>query len=229
MSTAGNSLMAVLASLVVLLSVYFWAAVLPRLFRNEPLLPPIPRRAVPWGLFDLIVIVLVAITLESLIAPALCLFGIDFPRDPNVLSARELALLKAGQCVVLPFAVYFLRLRHSATQTDMGMRLGGWGGQLGMGIAAFTMLAVPVYTLSMLLALVLPYRHPVVESLLAQGDIQAFLFAALAVVIVAPLVEEFFFRVLLQGWLENLFGAVRERLQGSLTLWGASSASLRAG
>ena len=44
--------------------------------------------------------------------------------------------------------------------------------------------------------------HPVVELLRGDFSIQTFLLCVLVAVVVAPIVEEFLFRLLLQGWLE---------------------------
>ena len=56
--------------------------------------------------------------------------------------------------------------------------------------------------------------HPVVRLVLAARDNPwVFLAAFLAAVVVAPLVEEFFFRVLLQGWLEASERRHRRRLR----------------
>jgi membrane protease YdiL (CAAX protease family) len=53
-------------------------------------------------------------------------------------------------------------------------------------------------------------EHLVVQALV-QGDRSVLLLCAIAVVIVAPVVEEFLFRVLLQGWLEASERRLRRR------------------
>lgn len=52
----------------------------------------------------------------------------------------------------------------------------------------------------------------VIAKLLSQGDLWILLFCTLSAVVVAPVVEEFLFRVLLQGWLE----AGHRRLEPSM-------------
>lgn len=52
----------------------------------------------------------------------------------------------------------------------------------------------------------------VVGQLIAEGNVWVLLLCALSAVIVAPVAEEFFFRVLLQGWLEALQHRWRRRL-----------------
>jgi membrane protease YdiL (CAAX protease family) len=54
--------------------------------------------------------------------------------------------------------------------------------------------------------------HPVARLLGEQHSLVTLLICALAAVVVAPLIEEFFFRVLLQGWLEAREDQWRARL-----------------
>ena len=51
-----------------------------------------------------------------------------------------------------------------------------------------------------------------VSQLITEGDVWILLLSGLSAVIVAPLIEEFFFRVLLQGWLETVERRWRPRL-----------------
>lgn len=51
-----------------------------------------------------------------------------------------------------------------------------------------------------------------ISRLIAEGDLWVFLLCGLTAAVVAPVVEEFFFRVLLQGWLE----ASQKRLRKSM-------------
>jgi membrane protease YdiL (CAAX protease family) len=56
----------------------------------------------------------------------------------------------------------------------------------------------------------------VVGQLIAQGNVWVLLLCGISAVVVAPITEEFLFRVLLQGWLE----ALRRRLRRQMpTLW----------
>ena len=48
------------------------------------------------------------------------------------------------------------------------------------------------------------YDHPLINELKKEGTLSAYLLAVFCAVLVAPLVEEFFFRVMLQGWLESV-------------------------
>ncbi len=91
-----------------------------------------------------------------------------------------------------------------------------WGGRhvLLMVVLYFALSAVAVAIVSALPAAAAPRPdkaaaanalNPIAQMLLAAHNDPWVMFAAiLAAVVAAPLVEEFFFRVLLQGWLESL-------------------------
>ena len=51
----------------------------------------------------------------------------------------------------------------------------------------------------------IPAEHPVSDIFQSHPNVLTVLATALVAIVVAPLTEEFFFRVVLQGWLESLF------------------------
>lgn len=55
-------------------------------------------------------------------------------------------------------------------------------------------------------------EHPI-ATLIEQGNVWALLVGVLAAAVVAPIAEELFFRVILQGWLEVVEGRWRRRLR----------------
>jgi membrane protease YdiL (CAAX protease family) len=57
-------------------------------------------------------------------------------------------------------------------------------------------------------------RHEVADLLLADSSLGTWLLCALVVVVVAPVVEEFLYRLLLQGWLEAAERRARRRIAG---------------
>jgi membrane protease YdiL (CAAX protease family) len=48
------------------------------------------------------------------------------------------------------------------------------------------------------------YEHPLIDSASESGQFQTYLFGFFAAAIAAPITEEFFFRVILQGWLQSI-------------------------
>jgi membrane protease YdiL (CAAX protease family) len=69
-------------------------------------------------------------------------------------------------------------------------------------LSAFAAIAAPIYGLQVLLSR-LGSNNPIVEVLLREGTPLLYVLTGLSAVAVAPLAEEFFFRMLLQGWLES--------------------------
>jgi len=64
--------------------------------------------------------------------------------------------------------------------------------------------------------------HPVAQLLEKEHSTWVIVVSALMVVLVAPVVEEFMFRVLFQGWLEKIENRYRRRLPGLRVLPGAA-------
>jgi membrane protease YdiL (CAAX protease family) len=93
-------------------------------------------------------------------------------------------------------------------------RSGGWGALLfaskrpGADVAAglLMLLAItpPLLVLAGLLNRLVPYHHPILGYLASQQGPAALLLTLTSAVVVAPIVEEFFFRGVLQGWLERV-------------------------
>ena len=73
-----------------------------------------------------------------------------------------------------------------------------------LGTRWFMMLIVPVIMIQFVLSMWFPSHHPLVEMLRESGDLSFLPVAAFAAVVSAPIFEEIFFRLLLQGWKEKL-------------------------
>ena len=76
-----------------------------------------------------------------------------------------------------------------------------------LGALACGLAIVPLLGCAGLLDRLVPYRHPIIDFLLEHRGPRAIVAVALAAVVVAPVAEEFFFRRVLQGWLEKVWGA----------------------
>jgi membrane protease YdiL (CAAX protease family) len=92
-----------------------------------------------------------------------------------------------------------------------------------LGLIGFVMLAPPVYAIQwILVAFWKKSEHPLIEMFKGTPDMAFFATLIAAAVIVAPLVEETLFRVLLQGFLEKLVsfrGNVLELLFGRFAIF----------
>lgn len=73
-----------------------------------------------------------------------------------------------------------------------------------LGLIAAGMLLPPLFVFQAVLSQLVPYEHPVLDIIRDAGTPWIFAAMAFSTVIVAPLTEEFFFRGLLQGWLQRI-------------------------
>jgi membrane protease YdiL (CAAX protease family) len=87
------------------------------------------------------------------------------------------------------------------------LALGGdwcrWRTDLRLGAIGFLMLAPPVLLIQLALTQFFPSQHPLIELVLAKPEARFLAACGFTAVVVAPLAEEFQFRVLIQGWLQT--------------------------
>ena len=221
--------MLIIGMLVV--SVVFWGNALVRLATGKPLLPVEPRRPVPWGMVDLAFIffaVLFMVVGGQLAAQSL----FDIPQNVDIADAQSQHLAVAlfssslamlASCAV---AVGILMLR-GATGEDLGWQSRRLLDDLRLGTTAFVMLAPPMYLLQFVLTRIWPSEHPIQTLLLEDPDVSIIVGAAFTAVIVAPLTEEIFFRLILQGWLEKFSVLAIKLHSGSYDLGIAGSEQAR--
>jgi membrane protease YdiL (CAAX protease family) len=98
-------------------------------------------------------------------------------------------------------------LRRGASWRALGLSFGDLLAHVRLGAVACALAIVPLLGCAGLLDRLVPYRHPIIDFLLEHRSPLAILAVTLAAVVVAPVAEEFFFRRVLQGWLEKVWGA----------------------
>jgi membrane protease YdiL (CAAX protease family) len=139
----------------------------------------------------------------------------ESPPDARADAVLTMALFSLA--FVLLSALVILA-RTNADLRDLGVDFQKLGSDLKLGVVAFVMLAPPVYAIQWWLSQQFESKHPLVELLRERPS--AWLIAAFAALIAAPVAEEYLFRVLLQGWLEK--AAVYQGPMRGLLLGGAS-------
>jgi membrane protease YdiL (CAAX protease family) len=159
-------------------------------------LPLVPRRhhaEVPWQGSDVLVVVLLSIMVMAGVGGML---GKDPPLDQllaaNLLSTSVAALLAIGWLVV-----------RGATAGDLGFAWGRPVEDLRLALGGLALVLAPLLSLAAVLNTLVPYEHPVVEFLATRRDALAVGLVLTTALVAAPLVEELFFRRILQGWLET--------------------------
>lgn len=199
-----------------------WPYAISRIRAGRPLVEPSEQRQVPWdgaiALFALLIYALITLLLTPLLAamlhraanpglpdpPAEISFA-EALADPTWLTARFQAQ-SVLSLVAMAAVLTYLRLAGRASWADFGLSLNKFGRHLKLGLLAFTVIFPPVIVLNGLLnAMWRKSEHPIIVGYRASGDETLFVWSAIAAVAVAPLVEEFIFRDVLQGWLQRLF------------------------
>jgi len=166
------------------------------------------RAPVPWGLIDLFVVAVIYVGLQSLALTLSLGSGIGAEGVEELDLNEQLPLMVAfsvASLLTLVAGLIFVGRRTGATLEDFGLSPSQWSSDTRTGVTMFSLLIVPIFALQWVLQLFSSEpSHPLVKMLMESSTPAFFLVSAFVAVIVAPLVEEFLFRVLLQGWLENL-------------------------
>lgn len=180
------------------------AEILQRRRAGRPLVEFTPRRPVPWSAAELAVAVGVYL---ALLNGAVWLAA---PRDEagdlvHALTPQTLLSTAAASALATLVVAALVALVSRATPADLGLATATLRRDVALGAAAFAAILLPIYLVQALLSLVFDGRHPILDMLEGHRDGAFFLAAGVAAVGVAPLAEEFFFRALLQGWLEKVW------------------------
>jgi membrane protease YdiL (CAAX protease family) len=186
-----------------------WGWIATRLWRRQTLLPYEPRRPVPWGAIDLVVVIGAFIFLQGLcLGVAVKWSGVEMPSNWTNLDPRARFVLLSGNLVAtvltLLAAALILPWQSGASRRDLGINLNRVPHDLRCGAIAFLAAAPAVFGLQRLITQWIPYQHQLVTAVQEKNDTAMWIVAALSAVLVAPVFEELFFRVLLQGWLEKI-------------------------
>lgn len=190
------------AALLIALCLLAWAWIAARVRRGQPLVEPAPRRPVPWGALDLLAIAVFFAGTLAFVAIALSMVR-DGADDDVARFEVALGAGTAANVVTLGFAVVWMVFRTGARMSDLGWRGDTIRTDVRTGLVAFAAISVPVYALQYVLSHLATERHPIIEMLGEQPSSWLFVLSGLSAVVVAPVAEEFFFRGLLQGWLES--------------------------
>jgi len=164
-----------------------------RLRRGLPAVEPRPHPAATWSGADVAMIAAVFVGLPIAAAGVL---GAKAPLRQQLLAdvATKLGGTVAGIAVLRS---------GGASWASVGFAGGRWLDDLRVGLGGLALVLAPLLGIAALLDRIVPYRHPVVDYLQTTRDPLAVALVVLSAVVVAPLAEEFFFRRVLQGWLES--------------------------
>jgi membrane protease YdiL (CAAX protease family) len=169
-----------------------------------------PRRPVPWEGVDVLLVMAVFFLAEF------CCMGVGLRLAGGELSSDLQHQSVGGQLIgfacdavarlaTLCIAVVVLTRRVQATTADLGFVKSKAPFDVICGTIAFAAIVPIVYAVQIVTqALIAPYEHPLITAVEHHRQPMIWIVVTLSAVIVAPLTEEFFFRGLLQGWLEKI-------------------------
>lgn len=186
-----------------------WTLVGARWAGGKSVFPVTPHRPVPWGGVEILVTVLILFVLQGFLSAAIrTVMGIEFDarrEQMPVGAAGAVFLVSAvGSLLTLALSAIAVRLRTGATWDDLGFSSRFLAADLRLGCIAFLLIVPPVYLIQLALVQWFPSEHPLATFLKENPDGRVLAICLFSAVIVAPLTEEYFFRVLFQGWLERL-------------------------
>lgn len=181
------------AVVAVVASVWAAAVLMHRLRRGEPAVSPRPHPPVCWGGADVAAVLLGYLTLATALAG---IVGEGDDLGPRLVANAATTLLAAG------LGIAILRSR-GADWRMLGLQSASMAADLRLAIHALALIVAPILALAGVLDRIEPYRHPVVDFLAAHRDWGSLAIVLFTAVVVAPCAEEFFFRRVLQGWLEK--------------------------
>lgn len=113
------------------------------------------------------------------------------------------AVVAAAGVAALTITLTWLHLFRRDAWRDLGLAIGK--DDVRLGLLGAVMILPPVVLISAAVSYFQPYHHPVLESLADAPTPLLFLSMFGSTALLTPLVEEFTFRVLLQGGLQSLF------------------------
>jgi membrane protease YdiL (CAAX protease family) len=184
-----------------------WVFLIVKARRGEPWLTAEPRLPRVWGLADLAVVVVLVVSCQTLFASAYVrLAGVDLAGlQGKAMPAAVSAMASSGNVLAIALTLGWLALRFQVSPSHVGFRSQGWIKQLQIGTIT-TLATLPI--VYMLMAAVsigmdTAYKHPLLDEIRATATVGSYLLGVLTAVLLAPLAEEFLFRVMLQGWMQS--------------------------
>ncbi len=194
-----------------LASLAAWLYVVQRLFTGGDLLPLAKRRPAPWGLLEVGLVIcgwFLSLVLGLVVAAWLGGFSINGVRLAELTSSQGALLIAVpaffhwGAVLAMGYA-----LKRFASWDDLGLADTEMLSDIGLGCFAFLLIVPPVLILQNILVAAFPAEaeHPFIEVLRSKSEPPLILAICFAAVATAPFLEEFIYRVVVQGWLERVF------------------------
>jgi len=164
------------------------------------------RGLVPWTAGDLVMILLffvvATITASHFLGD---IAGKSVERFSTEEMTRIIAVQSIAAVVTLAAAFAWLRFSCGADDVALGLPTSRRGTlfDVMLGVVGFFVAFAPVFGVQWLTSLLVEYEHQVIEILRERSGYQLWIAATITTLLIAPIAEEFAFRLLLQGWVEK--------------------------
>jgi len=194
-----------------------WCAAVSRVLSGRLSLAPKPHLTVPWHAAEVAATFLVFLIFSTIAAEAARYIGHVEPdtklADLTVSQLATMQLIDSiAKILFLCVTIGILVVHCRATPRNLGVSWSLIPRDIFMGMVAFFFIVPAALSVKVLLSQWLDFGSHPIEELLSDPDNGRLLAIAMFVaVIVAPIAEEFFFRLLLQGWFENLVESGRAK------------------
>ncbi len=167
--------------------------------KGRQLLQPRPRPTPPWAGPDVAAVILLHLACQVVAAELL----LPRPLAEGTIVWQQLAASIVASVMTLAVAIPVLAIRGGGWPA---LRLGSSRpiADIAAGLLMLLAITPALLIIAGLLNQIVPYHHPILDFLAAERGPHALLLTATSAVLVAPLAEEFFFRGVLQGWLERV-------------------------
>jgi len=187
-------------------SLVLWFRLSVAYLKGIPFLPTLEARPVQrWGIIDLVMAIASVFLLSVFAATVLQRLGV--PRAELVngpASSLIKILISTFQLLSVVVMTLLIAVRYRVPLISVGWSTKYLMKDIRLGLITFVMVLPPIYVLMALSTVFFnqPYSHPVVEAI--KNDPSTLPMAIWLAVVIAPILEEFGFRVLLQGCLESI-------------------------
>lgn len=192
-----------------------WAFVFYRRNHGQPILPmTLPWEPRRWSFVEVFFIVIGWIALNMIMANATALMlGVTKASNATLELAGAASI---GSLITVVLGTLWICVRYNTNAEHVGFgQIRGKTIAVGLisGLAVIPLMYIMMGVVSSLSQS--KYEHPLIDSAVESATFTKYLMAVFAAAIVAPIVEEFLFRVLLQGWLQSIpFRSLAETIVG---------------
>lgn len=171
--------------------------------------PPLENRLrdpCPLGFLDLLIVFGMGWILAPTATVVILGFSdiVAFDKDASV-EDRAVVSFTIGTCQLLAVLICMAGFwRRYSRASAFGWQKGYWKTDIKTGVIAFVLIFPPVILLQFLISKLIPYSHDTIAMLKESQSFFQVAASWFTAVLIAPIWEEFFFRVVLQGWLQRL-------------------------